>query len=357
MKVRRSVVTPFAIPFRGPLQTGHGTLAACCGVLVQVESACGCIGIGEATLPPAATATLGDGLRRSVAHANVMLADAAIEDAIERLDALPLPVRVGFEAACYDLLGQSAGKPVADLFGRSVRNRIPVNALVNASAPAAAAAAARQAVADGFHCIKLKVGRDIGLEAARLTAIRDAVGPGVAIRIDANGAWTVAEAIAALDDLAPCGLEYVEQPVAGLAALAGVRGAVATAIAVDESIEDADDVEQAAELGAADIVVLKPSRLGLRRTIEAIQRAARCGLRVVLTSNLDTSVGIAAAVHLAALLPEPALPCGLATLALLGGDLARPSLHTSAGFLPVPERPGLGVELDSAAVARWRTDA
>ncbi len=357
MKVRRIVATSIAIPFRQPLQTARGAIDACRSVLVQVESHCGRIGLGEITLPPAASAPMAGTVQHSLAQAAESLTDVEVAEAIEQLGIVPLPARVGLEVACYDVLGQSLGGPLAGLLGQPIRTRVPVNALIHASTPAATAAAARQAVADGFRCLKLKVGRDIGLEAARLAAVRDQIGPHMAIRIDANGAWTVAEAVAAIDRLGSYGLEYVEQPAPDLSALAEVRRAVAIPVAADESIEDANDVERAAQMDAADIVVLKPARLGIRGTLAAIHRATTCGLRVVLTSSLDTSVGIAAAAHLAALLPDPALPCGLATLPLLAGDLAKPSLVPSQGFLPLPPDPGLGVVLDSAAVRRWKTDA
>jgi L-alanine-DL-glutamate epimerase-like enolase superfamily enzyme len=156
-----------------------------------------------------------------------------------------------------------------------------------------------------------------------------------------------------LPQLAAYDLEYIEQPVAGMADLAQVRRAVDVPIAADECVTDAGTVRELAVLGAADIVVVKPALLGLRAAVSVVRTAQACGLGVVVTSALDTSIGIAAALHLAATLPDPALPCGLATASLLAGDLARDPLTPRSGWLEVPRGPGLGVQLDTESLQRW----
>ena len=145
----------------------------------------------------------------------------------------------------------------------------------------------------------------------RVAAVRDALGPGGAIRVDANAAWSVDEAVTAIRalDRAAGGLEYVEQPCAGLAELAAVRRRVAVRIAADESIRRAEDPLRVAVAEAADVAVLKCAPLGGVRRAFAVAQA--CGLPCVVSSALQTSVGLAAEVALAGALPELQFACGL----------------------------------------------
>lgn len=362
MKLRRIEVTPFRIPYRRPFVIGGVAVAARTGLVVQVHGDDGRVGLGEVAPHP----TAGDDTLRGAARAiatiqEALLSAGPIEVEFPLLDRLPVipsaAARAGLEMACWDLAAQSAGTRVAEMLGSMVTESIPVNAVVDQQEPGAAATAARALAAEGFCCIKLKVARDFAGDAARVAAVRAAIGPEVGIRLDANGIWTVDEAINVIPRLATHGIEYVEQPVREMADLARVRRTVETAIAADESVTDADSVRQLAAMEAADFVVVKPALLGLGSAAAVIRTARACGLKVVVTSALDTSIGIAAALHLAATLPDPALPCGLATASLLAGDLVRQPLVPRGGWLSVPQGPGLGVQLDTAAVRRWCCDA
>jgi o-succinylbenzoate synthase len=260
--------------------------------------------------------------------------------------------------AWLDLCTQGAGVRLAQFLGDVARERVPVNATLDERDPERAATAARDYAARGFRCIKLKIApHDVEGEVARLCAIRAVVGDALQIRADANGGWTVEQALAALPLLAVYGLEYVEQPVADIAGLAAVRRASDVSVAADESVTDVASVEAIAAARAADIIVIKPTLLGPRGAAEVAHVARRCGLDVVITSLLDTSIGISAAVHLAATLPDPLRACGLATATLLAGDLVSEPPTVVDGCLPVPRGPGLGVELADAALARWRDRA
>jgi O-succinylbenzoate synthase len=185
-----------------------------------------------------------------------------------------------------------------------------------------------------------------------LEAVREALGPGGMIRIDANGGWSVEEAVALIPwlDRAAGGLEYVEQPVATVEDLALVRRQVDVPIAADESIRRAEDPYRVRDLEAADIAVLKVQPLGGVRA--CLRIAEDIGLPVVVSSALETSVGIAAGVALAAALPELRYACGLATVQLLAGDVVEDSLLPVDGSLPV-RRP----EPSGALLARWASDA
>jgi o-succinylbenzoate synthase len=175
---------------------------------------------------------------------------------------------------------------------------------------------------------------------ARVEAVRDALGPGGAVRIDANGAWDVDAAVSAIRrlDRAAGGLEYVEQPCRTLDDLAAVRRRVDVRVAADESIRRAEDPLRVAIAGAADVAVLKCSPLGgVRR---ALQVAEAAGLPCVVSSALETSVGLAAGLALAGALPDLPFACGLGTLSLFDGDVVpeAASLRPVDGVLPVPRR-------------------
>ena len=178
-------------------------------------------------------------------------------------------------------------------------------------------------------------GQTLADDQARLEAVRDALGPDGRIRVDANGAWSVDEAVAAIAvlDRAAGGLEYVEQPSASVEDLAAVRRRVDVPIAADESIRRAEDPYRVRDLEAADIAVLKVQPLGGVRA--CLRIAEEIGLPVVVSSALETSVGIAAGVALAAALPELPYACGLATVQLLTDDVAVSPLLPVDGALPV----------------------
>jgi o-succinylbenzoate synthase len=216
-----------------------------------------------------------------------------------------------------------------------VRDVVPVNATV----PAVDAAAAHALVlASGCRTAKVKVaeaGQVLADDIARVEAVRDALGRHGRLRVDANGAWSVDEAVAAIValDRAAGGLEYVEQPCASVEELAACRRRVDVPIAADESIRRASDPCRVRDLEAADVAVLKVQPLGGVRA--CLRIAEDIGMPVVVSSALETSLGIAAGMALAAALPSLEHACGLATRTLLTGDVAAPELVPVNGALPV----------------------
>jgi O-succinylbenzoate synthase len=208
---------------------------------------------------------------------------------------------------------------------------------VNVTVPAVPPERAHEIVAgSGCRTAKVKVaeaGQGDADDVARVEAVRDAIGPAGRIRVDANGAWDVAHAARMLAALARFGLEYAEQPCASLPELAELRRRVDVPLAADESIRRAEDPMAVRAAGAADIVVLKVQPLGGVRA--ALRVAAACGLPVVVSSAVESSVGLAAGVALAAALPELRYDCGLATMSLLAGDVTGEPLTAVDGTLPV----------------------
>ena len=225
-----------------------------------------------------------------------------------------------------------------------VRRRVPVNVTVPAVGPERAHEIVT--ASGGCRTAKVKVaepGQDVGAEIARLEAVRDALGPGGAVRVDANGAWDADTAVARLRllDRAAGGLEYAEQPCATVAGLAAVRRRSGVPVAADESVRRAEDPLAVVRAEAADVVVLKVQPLGGVRA--CLRLAEQVGVPVVVSSALESSVGIAAGVALAAALPELPYACGLATVQLFERDVVREPLLPVDGALevrPVAVDPG-----------------
>jgi O-succinylbenzoate synthase len=212
---------------------------------------------------------------------------------------------------------------------------------VNATVPAVPAARVPEVLARFPGCTTAKVkvaeaGQRLADDVDRVAAVRDALGPGGRVRVDANGGWSLPDAQRALAALAPYGLEYAEQPCATVEDLAALRVALARAhvdvlVAADESVRKAEDPLRVARAGAADVLVVKVAPLGGVRPALAV--AQECGLPVVVSSALDTSVGISAGLALAAALPDLPYACGLATTGLMVSDVA--DLPVVDGALPV----------------------
>jgi o-succinylbenzoate synthase len=194
--------------------------------------------------------------------------------------------------------------------------------------------------------VKLKLGgAPLAEDVARVRAARDELGPGVRLRGDANGAWTVPEALAALDALAPFGLEYIEQPVAAndIAGLAELRRNSGVRIAADESVATEQGLLRLLEAGAADVVVLKPATLGgPARALELAAQANQAGIGVVFTHTFESAIGARHVLHCAAAWGDPQGVHGLQTAGLFTTDVAEP-VGCRDGWVETADTPGLGV--------------
>ena len=341
--VARLEVSPVRLAARAPVVASWGELREREILRVRLAWSGDDFGIGEAApLEPydgvslgavaAALDAYGELLRDAdprAGHAELLAACAAERDLPQALAAIDL--------ALWDRAGRRTGRPVAHLLAAGAAERVAVNATIGAEDRAGAAAGAAAAARDGIGCVKVKVG--IGDDAGRLAAVRAAAGPDMAIRIDANGAWSTAdEALANLRTLASTGLEYAEEPVHGIDALAAVRAAGVVPVAMDETAATLG----AAGSGAADAVCLKVSRCGGITGVMRDARVARAaGSAVYVASTFDGPHGIAAGVHAAAALAASGpLPwCGLATLGAFVGFEG--VLAPRSGSIVVPDGPGL----------------
>jgi O-succinylbenzoate synthase len=260
------------------------------------------------------------------------------------------------DATCVSWL-RAAREAAYDGWPAPVRDVVPVNCTVPAVGPSRAAEIVR---ASGCGTAKVKVaepGQRLADDLARVEAVRDAIGPDGRVRIDANGAWSVDEAVRNLKELDRFGLEYVEQPCASVHELAAVRRRSDVPVAADESIRRAEDPLLVRDLEAADIAVLKVQPIGGVRA--CLEIAEQIGLPVVVSSALETSIGIAAGVALAAALPELPYACGLATVSMFTAEVVADPLLPVDGLLPVV-RPVPDPELlaasraDGPVAAAWQ---
>jgi L-Ala-D/L-Glu epimerase len=320
---QRIEVRPYRLRLLRPLRSAHGVRESREGFLVFAHQD-GLIGYGDAApLPELGTESLAECLTQ-------------LEGA--RFDALPAApaARCAVEQALLDLRAQQLGMPLARVLDRAARLEISASALLTGDAVPELAREAQRASAEGFGTLKLKVGRED--DYARAAVVRDAVGPRVKLRLDANGAWDAAAALRKLRELAPLGIEMCEQPTPDLRGLEGSP----VVVAADEML--ASDVDGA--LRRARVVVLKPMLLGgLTAALALARRAHARGLKIVVTSALESAVGRAGAVHLAAaVLALGAQPAaGIATGRLLAEDVASDPFAARAGIVHVPDVPGLGL--------------
>ncbi len=356
MKLRAAWVRPYTLRLARPLETAQGLFATRPGVLLELQDTEGHHGFGEsAPWPGFGTETLAES-RAALERAALLLQDMDLEpgewaapltDCLRRAPA----ARAALDGALWDLAAQRAGLPLAALLAArygadAALAHIAVNALLTAEAPAALHEQAARARAAGYRAAKIKLGAaSLARDLERVRSARDGLGPQVALRGDANGAWTARQAREALAALADFGFDYVEQPlpaqdVEGLAAL---RGSGPVRIAADESVAIEDGVARLLAAGAADVLVLKPAVLGgPGRALEVAGRARAAGCAVVVTHALESAVGARHALHCAAAWADRSAVHGLDTAGLFEQDLAGPP-DGRRGVLEVPDGPGLGL--------------
>lgn len=333
------------VPFRRPFVTATGTFHERDTWLVRVRDADGRTGVGEATLDPAARTGEIDALAAAVRAA---VEAGAVPDGD---DPVRLAVRAAFAGAAADLALHDA--PLAPGY-------MPVNATIATATLDETLDAAEAALDAGFDCLKLKCGAEHTTEGLveRLTLVRALVGDDVELRLDINGVWDRATAAERLGAIGHLGISYAEQPVAAddLAALVWLRRVAPVDIAADESVGSRRAAEAVLTAEAADVLVVKPARVGGPAETMAIATAAAARrVGVTISTLLETGVGLTAAIRVAATLPggNAAWAHGLATADLLEHDLLATRLEVHDGRVAVPTTPLI---LDEEAVARFAVE-
>jgi muconate cycloisomerase len=360
MRIERLELIPFWLRFREPYRSARGELDRRELILVRLRSSGGPDGLGEA----APLALRGGPNLEAIANELRELCAPALEGAKLTLTTLPDLIAVcaargvsmqalaAIDIALHDLAGKIEGKPICELLGATAADPVPCNATLAAGEPSSVAERAAEWAEQGYETFKLKLGTD--QDQAQVAAVRGAVGPEARLRVDANGVWSAAEAVEQLSRLERFGIELAEQPAADLPALAEVRRRSRIPIAADESVNSRDDAVRAVELAACEVATVKVAKVGGIAAGLEVAREIPC----YLSSALDGPVGIAAAWHLAQLIPRPGMAAqladGLATSELFEDSIAFAGPELKDGALRLPEDPGLGVEIDELALRRYR---
>lgn len=372
MKILRTETLPLELPLREPYRTASGRLEHRSIVLLRIHGGGDHVGLGEAvplTLRGGAgPATVAEELRglcgpalvgadlAALAEPNPDSIQGTIGDLVGRCRraGAGAPALAAVDIALGDLAGKLCGLPTWRLLGASEPVAVRCNASIDATDPGRAAERARDAAARGFETFKVKVG--VEGDAERVAAVRVAVGAGARIRVDANRAWGVEEAVAQLDALSGSELELAEQPCPSLAELAAVRARTPVPVIADESVAGPDGATEAVAAGACDAATLKLSKVG--GPLEAIRIASI--IPSYLSSALDGPIGIAAALHTAQALPRGGyaerFAHGLATLDMFAATYATTDGLYGPSLSP-PASPGLGVEIDEGALSELRSDS
>jgi len=362
--IARLRIGAYRFPFREPWPSPLGPQRVREGLLLALEDDEGRVGIGEsAPFPGFGMETLASSrsaLRIAARYAVGLPAEhflGAAEDLPRLAPVVASPgARAALDVALHDLAAQRAGLPLARLLRAGAADHVRANAALPRLPADGAARAAAEAVGHGARCVKLKVGgAPLAQDLERVRAVRQAIGPEIALRVDANQAWSEGEAIDALRAFAPYELDYAEQPVAAGAveAMARVRSALAgvVRIAADESLADGRAARRLLSLKAADVFVVKPMALGGLAAAHAVIALARdAGVEVTVTSLVESAVGRAAALHLAASLAD-GRDHGVATGSALAEDLL-PGFADQPGSIGISTESGLGAALRAAAMAR-----
>ena len=359
MKITAVDLIPFALPFKRPYVTASGRLERREMLLVRLETDSGLEGLGEAVPLSLRGGIDIDGIARRLRRAVrrfrradlsdfggeepfLAAVDAYLHDAAGRR--LPGPAKAALEMAVFDLAGKASGRPLWSLLGAEDVRPVECNATLVAGEADEVAADAQRWAALGFETFKLKLGA--GEDVAQVRAVREALGPEAKIRLDANGAWSVDEALGVLRMVEPLGIELVEQPVEGRAAMAMLTAETAIPVAADELVASGKDAQRAKQAGACDLAAVKLAKVGGIGESSGISRH----LPIYLSSDLDGPLGIAAAAHAAQALrfegPAAGLAHGLATQLLFKETVAATESALEGNLLTPPSGPGLGVVID-----------
>ena len=361
--IRRVEAIPVALPLKKPVMMSGVAIAHAENVLVRIEATDGTVGWGEAASAPSMTGDTQGGLAAAVRHLAPLLAgqDAwARPQLVARLRTALMGntgAHSAIQMALLDLAGRAAGLPLSALVGGAVRSSVAPMWLLGNSTVEKDVAEARAKTAEGFHFFKLKVAtKPLEQDIAATHALRDALGPAIPLCADANCGFTLEAARRYVSATCEAGLLFLEQPLEStdLVGLETLAGASPLAIGADEGIHSLTDIEAHARCGARGLSLKLIKLGGFDAAMQAASLCERLGLEVNVAAKIaESSIGSAAAVHLACALPSTDWGVSL-THFYLAEDIVRRPLPLSDGLVSPPSGPGLGVDVDEAAVARLR---
>jgi L-alanine-DL-glutamate epimerase-like enolase superfamily enzyme len=367
MKIRRVEPIAVRIPMKKPVVMTGVEIRVAENVLVRLEADNGTLGWGEAAAAPTMTGETVESMLAAIAY----LAPAIVGQSADEVDPISAAMRArmygncgakaAIEIALHDLIGRATGRPAYALLGGKKRNRMPLVGVIGTGDVAADIEQARSQKSQGYTAFKIKVGIDRPLrDAERTRAICEVLGTGTLISADANQGYSSEQAVHYVQALAGSGLDFLEQPVHGddVDGMAQVAAAAAEiAIGADEGIHSLDDIRLHHQRHAAGGASLKAIKLaGMRGVMTAGRLCDSLDMKVnVAAKTGESSIASAAAMHVAAALPQIAWGLTLTHQGLADDLTARP-IPIAAGHAEPSERPGLGIEVDEERVRRYRWD-
>jgi O-succinylbenzoate synthase len=332
----------YGLPLAAPISLDGGVLTRRDGLLLELTGEDGATGWGDvAPLPGFSRESVQEAANALCAVCKEMAGREVTDDCLDsrgdlarELDRRDLPpsARFGFETAVWNLYAASEGESLPELLDPRPRTIVPVNGLLAGSTPEVLADAHRMRL-EGYGAVKLKVGgRTVEEDASLARAVKEEIGGGVALRLDANRAWSLEEARVFARGVRDVRIEYVEEPLSDPSLLPVFSDESHLPVALDETLVGIEPVDLERHRYAR-AVVLKPTFLGgIIRTLRVARRATTLGMLPVVSSAYESGVGTGMLVILAAVVGERAVPAGLDTYRRLAEDVIRPRLD-----LPAPE--------------------
>jgi L-alanine-DL-glutamate epimerase-like enolase superfamily enzyme len=348
-------VFPFNIALKQVIKIALGTPLVADNILVRLRTSDGVIGLGESSPYSAVmdeTQTSDVALSRSLAgivKGRDPFTLAQIVEAMDQFSPHSPGIKAAFEMALWDICGKIAGQPVYRLLG-GYRDSFETDQTVYLETPAVAAEKAAAIAKKGFKHVKIKLGETPEMDVARIKAVREALGPGVGIRVDANQGWSVTDAIKTLRGLEPYNVQFCEQPVPywDWAGLSKIRGNVPVPVMADESIHSPHDVITGVRQNAMDMINIKLMKSGgILKAVQTAEVAEAANLPCMLGCMSETRVALTAAAHVV----MSQRICRYADLdAFLEHDVdpVVGGMQVTAGTVRLPEAPGLGLDIDPA---------
>jgi muconate cycloisomerase len=362
LTIRRIDAIPVALPLKTPMKMSAETIVAAQNLLVRIEAANGTVGWGEAASAPTMTGDTQGGLVAAVRdHLAPILVGKNVHDwpalrpALHRALLGNGGAHSALEMAMLDLIGRATGQRLIDLVARPRRNAVKPMWLLGNKTAEEDVAEARRKQDEGFGFFKLKIGvKPLAKEIAIAFAVREAL-PKTPLCADANCGLTLAAARSYAEKTKKARLTFVEQPLAygDVEGLRKLARATKVPVGVDEAIHSFADIVTCAKAGAGGVSLKLIKLGGITAAIEAGQLCQKLGLSVNIAAKIaESSISSAAALHLACAVPKADWGVSL-THFYLAEDIVRRPLPLKNGLVALPDAPGLGVEVDEAAVARF----
>jgi len=364
VKISDVEAIPIRLPLARPNYTAMGVVTESRKVIVKITTDTGITGFGEASSFPAYGGGTADAVIGAMAVYRPHLMGEnpfnhlQIGKTLEEMVAEERLARAAINVALHDIVGKSLNQPIYNLYGGKVRELVDIFLILAGESPEEVADNARQAMADGFGVVKVKAGfEDIEATIAKIKIIRQAVGSGLEITVDANQAWHVKEAIANIRLMEPFNVQSVEQPVAArdIEGMAIVTNAVGVRIIADESVWDIEDALHLIKARGADVLSVRVSKAGgISNARSILDIAHSAGMPCILGSMLETDLGISAALQVAASVNCKLYASALSHYQLYDASLLDQPLRQEGAALHIPNGPGLGVTVSEEAIDQYR---